>query len=68
MKNLLVLVLLVSFLDGINAQSGRNIEENQFKINLINPCVEYEVGVGQRSTYKFRARLVIWDIWRRRGV
>jgi hypothetical protein len=46
MKNLLVLVLLVSFSVGINAQSSRNIEENQFKIKLVNPGVEYEVGVG----------------------
>jgi len=50
MKNLFVVVLLVTFSVGINAQSAKNVEENQFKINFINPGVEYEMGVGTDQT------------------
>lgn len=50
MKNLLVIVLLVSFSVSIYAQKSKNVEKNQFKINLINPGVEYEVGIGTNQT------------------
>jgi hypothetical protein len=50
MKIFLCIVLLVSFSVGINAQSGKNVEENQFKINIINPGIEYEAGIGTNQT------------------
>lgn len=42
----------------INAQFGKNCEVRQIKINLFNPGLEYEMGLGVNSTLDFR---VAWQ-------
>ena len=31
----------------LSAQFGKNVEQHQFKINILGPGLEYEVGIGQ---------------------
>ena len=42
----------------LHAQYGKNCELRQFKINIINPGVEYEMALGVNSTLDFR---VAWQ-------
>ncbi|WP_136464871.1 hypothetical protein [Flagellimonas onchidii] len=57
MLRLFFLTLLLSYTYA-QAQFGRNCEVRQFKINLINPGLEYEMGLGVNSTLDFR---VAWQ-------
>src|SRR5690606_40932786 len=52
--------LLALLLTGIftHAQYGKNCEIRQFKINIFNPGLEYEMAVGVNSTLDFR---VAWQ-------
>ncbi len=54
------IILLVFWLWSIIAlgQYGKNCELRQFKINLFNPGVEYEMALGINSTLDFR---VAWQ-------
>ena len=53
-----ILVVFLLFASIIHAQFGKNCELRQFKINLINPGVEYEMALGVNSTLDFR---VAWQ-------
>lgn len=57
MRKITFLIFLLSTI-GISAQFGKNCELRQFKINLINPGVEYEMALGVNSTLDFR---VAWQ-------
>lgn len=54
----ILLFLFVFWGTSVSAQFGRNCEVRQFKINLINPGLEYEMGLGVNSTLDFR---VAWQ-------
>lgn len=41
----------------LNAQFGKNVELHQFKINVLAPGLEYEVGIGENSTLDFKIGL-----------
>ncbi len=41
----------------MKGQSVKNVAENQFKINFINPGIEYEFAVGNDATLDFGAGL-----------
>jgi hypothetical protein len=49
MKNYLLTVSLL-FISLTFAQSDKNVEEQQFKINFINPGLEYELGIAKNQT------------------
>lgn len=53
MKNHLFFILLLSLISSIHAQSDKNVEDHQFKINFINPGIDYEVGIGKDQTLDF---------------
>jgi len=53
MKKLFLSILLATTFTSINAQSNKQVEDGQFKINLINPGIEYEVGLGKNQTINF---------------
>ncbi len=40
-----------------SAQFGKNCELRQFKINILNPGVEYEMALGTNTTLDFKAGL-----------
>ncbi len=50
-----IFLLVFHFL--INAQTTHNVEGHQFKINIINPGLEYEIGIAQNQTLDFGAGL-----------
>jgi hypothetical protein len=53
MKSSLVLIslLLISL---ASAQSDKNVEDHQFKINFLSPGIIYEVGIQKNSTLNFQ--------------
>lgn len=54
MRHLFISFLcLASF--GLHAQFGKNCELRQWKINLVNPGLEYELGIGVNQTLNVRA-------------
>ena len=57
MRRFLFLGLLLHCL-GISAQYGKNCEIRQMKLNIFNPGLEYEMGVGVNSTLDIR---VAWQ-------
>ncbi|SDQ52521.1 hypothetical protein [Flagellimonas zhangzhouensis] len=57
MRRLLLLVFL-SMGYFMHAQYGKNCEIRQFKLNIFNPGIEYEMAVGVNSTLDFR---VAWQ-------
>lgn len=58
LRNLyLLLVLLVG--SQAMAQFGKNCELRQFKVNLINPGLEYEMALGVNTTLDIKAGLQI---------
>jgi len=61
MKILQRIIFLSVILYGANtwAQFGKNCEIRQFKINLINPGVEYEMGLGVNTTLDIKAGMQI---------
>ena len=50
-KSILAILVLCTFL--VSAQTQKNVEIGQFKINFINPGLEYEFGVGPDQTIDF---------------
>jgi len=54
---LLMALLLCGFY--VTAQFGKNCEIRQFKINLINPGIEYEMGLGVNTTLDVKAGMQI---------
>ncbi len=57
MHKVLLFIILCSCAN-IFAQFGKNCEIRQIKINLFNPGLEYEMGLGVNSTLDFR---VAWQ-------
>lgn len=41
----------------VSAQFGKNCELRQFKLNILNPGVEYEMALGTNTTLDFKAGL-----------
>ncbi|MEM9077651.1 MAG: hypothetical protein AAGC43_11445 [Bacteroidota bacterium] len=56
MKHLFLLPLFLCFLS-VNAQTQKNVENSQFKVNFLNPGLEYEVGIAKDQTLNFGAGL-----------
>ncbi|NDV43577.1 hypothetical protein [Flagellimonas sediminis] len=54
---LLLVMLFTGFLS--HSQYGKNCEIRQIKLNIFNPGLEYEMGVGVNSTLDFR---VAWQV------
>jgi len=60
MRRILLITLLVSSVMA-TAQFGKNCELRQFKLNIVNPGIEYEMAVGVNTTIdlKLGAQLTI---------
>lgn len=58
LRNLLLLVLLVLASQAMG-QFGKNCELRQFKVNLINPGLEYEMALGVNTTLDIKAGLQV---------
>lgn len=56
-RHLLPVLLLASIFG--QAQFGKNCEIRQFKINLLNPGIEYEMGLGVNTTLDIKAGMQI---------
>lgn len=54
MRRIVVLVFCFWSL-GASAQFGKNCEVRQWKINIINPGLEYEMGIGVNQTLNIKA-------------
>ena len=52
-SSLLLFFLAVSMF----SQTPKNVEDQQFKINFINPGLEYEIGIAENQTLDFGASL-----------
>ena len=50
MKLLCSVIVSIFCCINLTAQNNKQVEDNLFKINLINPGVEYEAGVGVNQT------------------
>ncbi|WP_228235165.1 DUF3575 domain-containing protein [Allomuricauda sp. M10] len=58
MHRIVLLVMLFTGFLGLS-QYGKNCEIRQIKLNVFNPGLEYEMGVGVNSTLDFR---VAWQV------
>jgi hypothetical protein len=58
MQKFIFLILLLSN-DLAFAQFGKNCELRQFKVNIFNPGVEYEMALGTNTTFDFKAGLQV---------
>ncbi|MFD2101392.1 hypothetical protein [Flagellimonas iocasae] len=58
MRSFLVLAMLC-FGTFVHSQYGKNCEIRQIKLNIFNPGLEYEMGIGVNSTLDFR---VAWQV------
>lgn len=58
LRNLCVL-LLCFYASSAMSQFGKNCEFRQFKINLINPGIEYEMALGTNTTLDIKGGLQI---------
>ncbi|MFS4493744.1 hypothetical protein [Maribacter sp. 2308TA10-17] len=56
MQRIILMVLLFSCMLA-SAQFGKNCELRQFKVNILNPGVEYEMALGTNTTLDFKAGL-----------
>ncbi|MDT0608064.1 hypothetical protein [Croceitalea rosinachiae] len=54
MRKITLLIFLL-FSIGTTAQYGKNCEIRQWKINIVNPGLEYEKGIGVNQTLNVRA-------------
>jgi len=52
-----VFILLLVFSTMASAQFGKNCELRQFKINIFNPGIEYEMALGVNTTFDIKAGL-----------
>ncbi len=55
----IILLIFCFTLGSIHAQFGKNCEIRQWKINVINPGLEYEMGIGVNQTLNIR---VAWQL------
>jgi len=53
MKKISLLFLCIAMPLVSNAQSSKNVEDNQFKINFMTPALNYEIGIQRNSTLCF---------------
>ncbi|WP_298487844.1 hypothetical protein [uncultured Maribacter sp.] len=53
MKKISLLFLCITMPIVSIAQSSKNVEDNQFKINFLAPALNYEVGIQKNSTLSF---------------
>ncbi len=58
MQRIISIVLLLSSVF-VSAQFGKNCELRQFKVNLLNPGVEYEMALGTNTTFDIKAGLQV---------
>lgn len=56
-RNFFLVLLLVGLYS--NAQFGKNCELRQFKVNIVNPGIEYEMALGTNTTLDFKAGLQV---------
>ncbi|MFK7813003.1 MAG: hypothetical protein AB8B59_10945 [Maribacter sp.] len=56
MQRIVFIALLFSSLF-VSAQFGKNCELRQFKINILNPGIEYEMALGTNTTFDIKAGL-----------
>ena len=56
---ILPLFALLFFAAQVTAQFGKNCELRQFKVNLINPGLEYEMALGVNTTLDIKAGLQV---------
>lgn len=52
-KTTFLLILISCSFVSLEAQPYKNVEAELFKVNFINPGVEYEVGIGHDQTLDF---------------
>jgi len=55
-------ILLIAFLSCSylsHAQFGKNCEVSQYKLNIINPGIEYEQGIGVNTTLDIKAGMQV---------
>lgn len=58
MQRIIFIILLFSSTIAI-AQFGKNCELRQFKVNLVNPGIEYEMALGVNTTFDFKVGLQV---------
>ncbi|MGB5553817.1 MAG: hypothetical protein WBM83_04095 [Flavobacteriaceae bacterium] len=58
MRNIFLGVLLFSTVT-LAAQFGKNCELRQFKLNLLNPGIEYEMALGTNTTLDFKVGIQV---------
>ena len=58
MRTSIVMALLMSSLLA-SAQFGKNCELRQFKVNIMNPGIEYEMALGKNTTFDIKAGLQV---------
>lgn len=58
MQKIILMILLLCSMTA-TAQFGKNCELRQFKINLINPGIEYEMALGVNTTFDIKAGLQV---------
>lgn len=58
MQRIILMALLFSSILA-SAQFGKNCELRQFKLNILNPGVEYEMALGTNTTFDIKAGLQI---------
>lgn len=59
MKKLSFLFLLLA-INGVRAQSNRNVEDHQVQFGLPLPAILYEAGIGKNSTLSVEAVAGLW--------
>ncbi len=58
MRRTMLIVLLLGSIS-VSAQFGKNCELRQFKVNIFNPGVEYEMALGTNTTFDVKAGLQV---------
>ncbi|MEO9894480.1 hypothetical protein [Aurantibacter sp.] len=58
MQRIILIAMLFCSIQ-ITAQFGKNCELRQFKINIFNPGVEYEMALGVNTTFDIKAGLQV---------
>ncbi|WP_143751857.1 hypothetical protein [Maribacter sp. 4U21] len=58
-KRILLNLLLILSAAQAMAQFGKNCELRQFKVNLLNPGLEYEMALGVNTTLDIKAGLQV---------
>ncbi len=58
-RNGCIACLLLLMMFHAHAQFGKNCELRQFKVNLVNPGLEYETALGVNTTFNLKAGLQV---------